>query len=90
MDGDRFGKIVSEPHFRRLRALLERTKGKVVMGGKVDEARRKIQLTVVVDVEEDDALLEGYVYDYFMLNDANRDGAAVQRDLRTDSTHHDS
>ncbi|KAF5312090.1 hypothetical protein D9619_003860 [Psilocybe cf. subviscida] len=62
LEGDKFGKIVSEPHFKRLRGLLARTKGKVVMGGEVDEAKRKMQLTVVTDVKQDDALLEGEIF----------------------------
>jgi len=55
-------RIFSEPHFKRLRGLLARTKGTVVMGREVDEAKRKMQLTVVTDVEEGDALLESEIF----------------------------
>ncbi|KZS97046.1 aldehyde dehydrogenase [Sistotremastrum niveocremeum HHB9708] len=52
-----FGRIVNPGHFRRLKALLERTKGKIVFGGGF-EGERGIEPTVVRDVPHVDSLLE--------------------------------
>ena len=51
------GNIVSVAHFERIRNLLARTKGRVVIGGKV-LGEKRIAPTVVTDVREDDALME--------------------------------
>lgn len=55
---DSYGRIVNAAHFARLRELLERTKGKVVVGGELDEKKAKIALTVVTDVDGDDSLMD--------------------------------
>lgn len=63
---DYYSRIVSELHFDRLKNLLAHTKGKVVIGGKVEEfvdAAKKgkkggIEPTILVDIKEDDILME--------------------------------
>ena len=42
--------------------MLTRTKGHVVVGGKVDAPRKKIDVTVVRDVQGDDSLLEDEIF----------------------------
>ncbi|XP_035985342.1 aldehyde dehydrogenase family 3 member B1 isoform X2 [Fundulus heteroclitus] len=55
-------RIVSDRHFARLKKLLERTKGKVVIGGQSDQDSKYIAPTVVVDVGEDDALMSEEIF----------------------------
>uniref|UniRef100_A0A3Q2NQ71 Aldehyde dehydrogenase n=1 Tax=Fundulus heteroclitus TaxID=8078 RepID=A0A3Q2NQ71_FUNHE len=55
-------RIVSDRHFARLKKLLERTKGKVVIGGESDQDSKYIAPTVVVDVGEDDALMSEEIF----------------------------
>ncbi|CAA7269777.1 unnamed protein product [Cyclocybe aegerita] len=57
-----YGRIVSESHFGRLTAMLERTRGRVVLGGRWDVQSRGIEPTVVVDVPEGDVLLEDELF----------------------------
>ncbi|EJD39087.1 aldehyde dehydrogenase [Auricularia subglabra TFB-10046 SS5] len=45
-------------HYERARVLLSRTKGRVAVGGKYDDARRRMEPTVVADVTLGDALME--------------------------------
>jgi len=52
-----YGRIVNPTHFRRLKGLLDRTKGDIVTGGGV-EGERGMEPTVVKDVTYDDSLLE--------------------------------
>ncbi|TFY52928.1 hypothetical protein EVJ58_g9736 [Rhodofomes roseus] len=53
----RWGKIVNPSHHARLRALLSRTKGEIVRGGRYDGEAR-IAPTIVKNVVPDDALME--------------------------------
>ncbi|XP_005747341.1 aldehyde dehydrogenase family 3 member B1 [Pundamilia nyererei] len=55
-------RIVTPKHWTRLMGLLNRTKGKVIVGGEHDEKDRYIAPTVVVDVAEDDALMEEEIF----------------------------
>ena len=48
-------------HYDRLNALLDRTKGEVVVGGGKDREKKYIAPTVVKNVKEEDSLMEGYV-----------------------------
>ena len=49
-----FSRIVNDAHFQRLKSMLDNTKGKIVMGGTMDEKERFIDITVVeVDSVED-------------------------------------
>uniref|UniRef100_A0A8C5GNM3 Aldehyde dehydrogenase n=1 Tax=Gouania willdenowi TaxID=441366 RepID=A0A8C5GNM3_GOUWI len=50
-------RIVSPQHWTRLRALLEKTRGRIVIGGESDQEDKYMAPTVVVDVSEDDALM---------------------------------
>ncbi|XP_071397015.1 aldehyde dehydrogenase family 3 member B1 [Centroberyx affinis] len=52
------GRIMSDRHWTRLMKLLERSRGKVVLGGESQQEDKYIAPTVVVDVEEGDALME--------------------------------
>lgn len=54
-----YTKIVSPTHFARLEKLLETTKGRVAIGGGKNAETNKIEVTVIADVGEDDALMQG-------------------------------
>ena len=51
-------RIVTDRHMNRLKSLLDQTKGKIVLGGKVDPEDKYISPTVVTDVSLDDALMK--------------------------------
>lgn len=53
----KWGKIVSVTHYKRITALLERTKGRVILGGRT-EGDRRIAPTVIEGVGIDDSLME--------------------------------
>ncbi|TRM57648.1 aldehyde dehydrogenase [Schizophyllum amplum] len=61
-----FASIVNPTHHARLKGLLDRTKGRIVMGGRVGEDKNgrmvRMELTVVDGVREDDALMEGEIF----------------------------
>ncbi|KAJ7438145.1 hypothetical protein FB451DRAFT_1449709 [Mycena latifolia] len=54
---DSISRIVSPEHHARLLDMLDRTNGKVVLGGKAEGL--KLEITIVEDVGGDDALMEG-------------------------------
>lgn len=56
--------IISEIHFTRLKALLERTTGKIVTGGKWEngDGNRRFEPTVVTDITPEDSLLEEEIF----------------------------
>ncbi|KAG1760993.1 aldehyde dehydrogenase [Suillus occidentalis] len=58
LDSPSFGSIVSDSHHKRLTSLLSRTKGDVVLQGRVDAARRRLEPTIVKNVVGGDSLLE--------------------------------
>ncbi|KAG1733762.1 aldehyde dehydrogenase [Suillus occidentalis] len=58
LDSPLFGSIVSELHHKRLTSLLSRTKGEIVLQGRADAARKRIEPTIVKDVADGDSLLE--------------------------------
>lgn len=58
LDSPFFGSIVSDLHHKRLSSLLSRTKGEVVLPGRADAARRRLEPTIVKDVVDGDALLD--------------------------------
>ncbi|KAJ8597086.1 aldehyde dehydrogenase [Rhizopogon salebrosus TDB-379] len=58
LDSPSFGSIVSELHHKRLTSLLARTKGEVVLQGRADAARKRLEPTIVKDVVDGDSLLE--------------------------------
>ncbi|KAJ7211752.1 aldehyde dehydrogenase [Mycena pura] len=53
-------RIVSPQHHHRLMDLLNRTRGKVIIGGN-SEGKTKIEVTVIRDVRADDSLMDDYV-----------------------------
>ena len=53
-----YGRVVNRPHFDRLKVMLGKTKGKVVIGGRLSEEKLKIEPTVVSNVQGDDSLME--------------------------------
>ncbi|XP_028455858.1 aldehyde dehydrogenase family 3 member B1 isoform X3 [Perca flavescens] len=55
-------RIVSPQHWTRLMELLNRSRGKVVVGGESNQEDKYIAPTVVVDVAEDDALMEEEIF----------------------------
>ncbi|TRM57649.1 aldehyde dehydrogenase [Schizophyllum amplum] len=66
LESDDFASIVNPTHHARLKGLLDRTKGQIVMGGRVGEDKNgqmvRMELTVVDGVEEDDVLMEGEIF----------------------------
>ncbi|KDR77921.1 hypothetical protein GALMADRAFT_118796 [Galerina marginata CBS 339.88] len=64
LNSDSYSRVVSEAHFERLKTILGRTKGKVVLGGKWEEGpgKRGFEPTIVVDVKPGDALLEEEIF----------------------------
>ncbi|KAL0572875.1 Hexadecenal dehydrogenase [Marasmius crinis-equi] len=54
-----FSHIINQNHFKRVSSIIERTKGKVVVGGGKNEETLKMEITMVVGVEKDDSVLEG-------------------------------
>ncbi|KAL0057862.1 Hexadecenal dehydrogenase [Marasmius tenuissimus] len=54
-----FSHIINQNHFKRVDNIINRTKGKVVVGGGKNEETLKMEITMVVDIEKDDSVLEG-------------------------------
>ncbi|KAJ8689817.1 Hexadecenal dehydrogenase [Pleurotus ostreatus] len=54
---DSIGRIVNEAHFNRLKGLLARTKGNIVLGGQTDDKLR-MEPTIIKDVTQEDSLME--------------------------------
>ena len=61
LGSESYGRIINMMHFKRLAGMLKRTKGRIVLGGDMDEKRLRIGLTVVTDVEAEDVLMQEYV-----------------------------
>ncbi|KIK37351.1 hypothetical protein CY34DRAFT_810427 [Suillus luteus UH-Slu-Lm8-n1] len=62
LDSSLFGSIVSDLHHKRLTSLLSRTKGEIVLQGRADAARRRLEPTIVKDVTDGDSLLEEEIF----------------------------
>ncbi|XP_056609746.1 aldehyde dehydrogenase family 3 member B1 [Triplophysa dalaica] len=56
------GRIVTDRHWNRLVELLKRSEGKVVIGGQSVKEEKYIAPTVVVDVQESDALMQEEIF----------------------------
>ncbi|KAF9264385.1 aldehyde dehydrogenase [Marasmius fiardii PR-910] len=54
-----FSHIINETHFNRVRGIVNRTKGQIVVGGGVDEKNLKMEVTMIAGIGEDDSALEG-------------------------------
>src|SRR3979411_71906 len=59
---NKVGKIGNNAQWRRITSLLSSTEGKIILGGKGDEAERFIEPTVVIDVDENDSTLQGAIF----------------------------
>ena len=59
-DNDDYASVVDERHFERLAGLLEQ--GEIVIGGRVDAQRRRIEPTVVVDPDPDGELMNEEIF----------------------------
>lgn len=57
-----YGRIINQNHFRRLKRMLENTKGQVVLGGDTQEDDLYIAPTVVVNTAEGDSLLDDEIF----------------------------
>ncbi|GAA6008463.1 hexadecenal dehydrogenase [Rhodotorula paludigena] len=57
-----YSRIVNANHFKRVCALLDATKGEIVVGGGKDEKERKVEVTIVRNVKEDDALMKDEIF----------------------------
>ena len=57
-----YARIVDDGHVRRLSALLDETKGRVVTGGEVEPSQRYVAPTIVRDVTWDDALMADEIF----------------------------
>ncbi|GAA6041039.1 hypothetical protein JCM8097_004687 [Rhodosporidiobolus ruineniae] len=54
--------VITRAHYERLVKLLGETKGEVVVGGGKDEEGRRIEITVVRGVKEDDSLMSEEIF----------------------------
>lgn len=79
LDSPLFGSIVSELHHLRLSSLLARTKGEIVLQGRIDVERRRFEPTIVKDVVDGDSLLEESVLPCVERYDPDQDG--IYREL---------
>nr|VWO99665.1 Probable 3-oxoacyl-[acyl-carrier-protein] reductase oxidoreductase (EC [Ganoderma boninense] len=59
---DSLGRIVSEAHTRRIKNLIDNTKGTIVFGGDADVQSKYIAPTLVKDVQGEDSLMSQYVF----------------------------
>lgn len=55
-------RIISDEHFKRIKGLLDNTKGTVVLGGETDASQRFIAPTVVRDVSFNDSLMSEEIF----------------------------
>ncbi|XP_056143442.1 aldehyde dehydrogenase family 3 member B1 isoform X3 [Lampris incognitus] len=56
------GRIISDRHWTRLTDLLQKSQGRVVLGGQSNQSEKYFAPTVIVDVKEDDALMEEEIF----------------------------
>ncbi|PHH89854.1 hypothetical protein CDD83_5088 [Cordyceps sp. RAO-2017] len=56
-DSPDFSRIINRAHFLRIKAMVDNTRGEVVMGGATDESRLFIEPTVVVVADVDDSMM---------------------------------
>ncbi|KAG0338262.1 Aldehyde dehydrogenase [Podila horticola] len=59
---DSYGRIVNKNHFHRLKSILDKTQGKVVIGGDAQEDDLYIAPTVVLGVKPEDSLMEAELF----------------------------
>ncbi|KAI9780684.1 MAG: hypothetical protein M1839_006625 [Geoglossum umbratile] len=82
-----FGRIVNERHFHRIKKMLDETRGKILIGGSMDEKEKFIEPTVVqVDSLEDSLIKEesfGPLFPLFPVDDLDE---AIRLANEVDST----
>ncbi|KAF9472087.1 aldehyde dehydrogenase [Pholiota conissans] len=66
LNTQRYGRIVSEEHYGRLKGLLDRTKGRIVASGGARPEEKGIEPIVIADVNPGDSLLEGEIFGPFL------------------------
>ncbi|RUS18662.1 fatty aldehyde dehydrogenase [Endogone sp. FLAS-F59071] len=59
---DSYGRIVSDHHFTRLFNMIDRTSGRIILGGQHDKAERYIAPTVITGIDENDPLLHDEIF----------------------------
>ncbi|PFH47014.1 hypothetical protein AMATHDRAFT_153157 [Amanita thiersii Skay4041] len=59
---DQFSKMITPQAFKRVKNLLDATKGSVVIGGETDEDKRFIAPTIVRDVSGEDSLMSEEIF----------------------------
>jgi aldehyde dehydrogenase (NAD+) len=59
---DQYSTIITPEAFKRIKSLLDASKGTIVIGGEVDENRKYIAPTIVKDVAADDSLLSEEIF----------------------------
>ena len=62
LENENYCKIISENHYQRIGKLLDESKGEIVIGGKRDDAKNKIEVTVLTSVKEDDSLMKTEIF----------------------------
>lgn len=67
LTSDSYASIVSEGHFKRLHNIMMKSSGVIVLGGNMDEQKRRITPTVYRDVKKGDSLIEGYIHARFFI-----------------------
>ena len=60
LDNKNYGKIINEKHFKRIISLIDQEK--VILGGKYDESRLKIEPTVIDNVTFNDAVMQEEIF----------------------------
>ena len=53
-----WGKIINDANFKRVKNMLDETRGEIILGGQSDSSRHRIALAVVTGVKLDDPLME--------------------------------
>ncbi|KAI9768809.1 MAG: hypothetical protein M1840_004623 [Geoglossum simile] len=82
-----FGRIVNERHFHRIKKMLDETRGKIVIGGSMDEKEKFIEPTVVqVDSLEDSLIKEESFGPLFPLLPVDNLDEAIRFANEVDST----
>lgn len=57
-----FGRIVNKRHFQRIKRMLEETRGKILIGGEMDESQNFIEFTVVQIQDKTDSLVVDEIF----------------------------
>lgn len=58
LDNKGYSNLINENHFNRVKKLLETTQGHIAFGGNSDPTTRRMEMTVVTDVDLEDPLMQ--------------------------------